>query len=482
MADQGRISQVALMVSRGPVYRTGAKMAESVAKAVTGCLFGIAIVTAVLSTIVRLRLRNGIGLDDVFLLLACVFLIASTVLLFLVSNALYFEEALTLDPASVTFSADSFDQLDWYQKMIYAYLDLSQTATYCVKFSFLFFFRLLIDRLRYMIIYWRVVVVVSVLAWAYAMCTAFIGCPDFGLDISCIGESVFVKSVALSVTTSTLDIVTDLMIITIPVRLLWKVRIKHRQKFILGSTLCLSVFMIITCIIQMSGLGVSGTATGLGTSGQSFDVVWQVFWTQVEASVAVTVISFTSFRSLFVASNASPKNSKSLRWYSFKRSKDSHEKPLKGTPGESTTAQDSTGQRTLPAAHLSALKSIDDPAPPATGFAARRWPSDDKLTMPRVLDARTPTRMPSPPARRLEDKSLPPTPPSPLSVDSAARRPPPDEESLVGYPLANLEQPTQPYYQMSFEHDYALGETAHPPGQFVLDPRDSIVRPGSPGW
>ena len=139
--------------------------------------------TAILSTIVRIRLRNGLGLDDMFLLLACVFLIASTGLLFLVSDALYFEEELTLDPATVTFSANSFEQLDWYQKVIYAYLDLSQTATYCVKISFLCFFRLLIDRLRYMIIYWRVIVVISVLAWAYAMCTAFIGCPDFGLDI-----------------------------------------------------------------------------------------------------------------------------------------------------------------------------------------------------------------------------------------------------------------------------------------------------------
>ncbi|MCJ1383142.1 hypothetical protein MMC17_006255, partial [Xylographa soralifera] len=270
--------------------------------------------------------------------------------------------------------------------------------------------------------------------------------------------------------------------ITIPVRLLWKVRIKRRQKFILGSTLCLSVFMIITCIIQMSGLGVTGTATELGTSGQSFDVVWQVFWTQVEASVAVTVISFTSFRSLFVASTPSPKNTRSLHWYSFKRSKDSREKALKGTPGQSSTAQDSTGQRSLPAAHLSPLKSVDDSALPATGFAARKWPSDDELAMPRVLGGSTTTRNNTMPGRRLEDKSLPPTPPSPSSMDSLPRRPPLDEESLVGYPLANLAQPSQPYYQMSFENDDAIGEAAHSPGQFVLDPRDSIFRPGSPGW
>ncbi|MCJ1414004.1 hypothetical protein MMC32_000329 [Xylographa parallela] len=232
----------------------------------------------------------------------------------------------------------------------------------------------------------------------------------------------------------------------------------------------------------MSGLGVTGTATDLGTSGQSFDVVWQVFWTQVEASVAVTVISFTSFRSLFVASNPSPKNTRSLRWYSFKRSKDSHEKALKGTPGQSSTAQDSTGQRSVPGAHLPPMKSVDDSAPAATGFAARRWPSDDELAMPRVLDASSATRTNAVPGRRPEDKSLPPTPPSPLSMDSLPRGPPPDEESLVGYPLANLAQPTQPYYQMSFEDDDATGKAPHSPGQFVLDPRDSIVRPGTPGW
>ncbi|MCJ1395550.1 hypothetical protein MMC18_008436 [Xylographa bjoerkii] len=203
----------------------------------------------------------------------------------------------------------------------------------------------------------------------------------------------------------------------------------------------------------MSGLGVTGTGTDIGTSGQSFDVVWQVFWSQVEASIAVTVISFTSFRSLFVASNPPSKNTRSLRWYSFKGSKESREKALKGTPGQSSSAEDSTGQRTLRAAHLAPLKSTDELAAPATGFAARKWPSDEELAMPRIIDGVTASRSDITAGRRLEDKSLPPTPPSPLSTESSARRQPVDEESLVGYPLANLAQPTQPYYQMSFEED-----------------------------
>ena len=214
--------------------------------------------------------------------------------------------------------------------------------------------------------------------------------------------------------------------------------------------------MIITCIIQMSGLGVVGTDTELGTSGQSFDVVWQVFWNQVEASVAVTVISFTSFRSLFVASSPPSKNKRSLHWYSFKGSKESREKASKETPGQSTTAQDSTGQRSLPAVHLAPQKTMDDATLPATGFAARRWPSDEEFTASEPRYAPSSAQKTVILARPNVDKSLPPSPPSPLSIDSfhRPRRPPPDEESLVGYPLANLAQPTQPYYQMSFENDY----------------------------
>ena len=42
-------------------------------------------------------------------------------------------------------------------------------------------------------------------------------------------------------------------------------------------------------------------ASGLRTSANSFDLVWELFWQQVEASVAVSMVSFTAFRSIFVS-------------------------------------------------------------------------------------------------------------------------------------------------------------------------------------
>ena len=85
-------------------------------------------------------------------------------------------------------------------------------------------------------------------------------------------------------------------VISIPVLLLWKVRISLRRKFVLGFILCLSIFTIIAAVIKVSG--------GFNNHGQT-DAAWAVFWLQAEAAVAVVIVSITAFRALFIARQAS---------------------------------------------------------------------------------------------------------------------------------------------------------------------------------
>ena len=73
--------------------------------------------------------------------------------------------------------------------------------------------------------------------------------------------------------------------------MLWNVRIKSQQKIAIGATLCLSTAMIVTCIIQISGLE---------SSAGSIDVTWGNFWQLAEACIAVLMVSLTALRSLFV--------------------------------------------------------------------------------------------------------------------------------------------------------------------------------------
>lgn len=96
-------------------------------------------------------------------------------------------------------------------------------------------------------------------------------------------------------------------VIVIPILLLWRVQIKLQQKLALGFSLCLSIIMIITAIVQISGIH---------APANTIDVVWEIFWQLMEACIAVIMVSLTAFRSLFVAHGSgakSPPKKPSLR-------------------------------------------------------------------------------------------------------------------------------------------------------------------------
>ena len=121
---------------------------------------------------------------------------------------------------------------------------------------------------------------------------------------ACSGPSGELRVIRDSTITGILDVLSDLIVLSFPVTLLKEIRIDARQKFVLALSLCLSILMIVVSIVRMSGLR---RAKG------EVDVIWQAFWQQQEASIAVIVVSVSAFRSLFVArltNNPPPKGIK----------------------------------------------------------------------------------------------------------------------------------------------------------------------------
>lgn len=97
-----------------------------------------------------------------------------------------------------------------------------------------------------------------------------------------------------------MDIVTDILVLSFPVFLLWKVRINFRQRLGLAVSLCLLVAMVIVAIVRIVGITLAN-----GT----VDIVWLAFWEQQECSISVIMVSVSAFRSFFVVSatnHASP--------------------------------------------------------------------------------------------------------------------------------------------------------------------------------
>jgi hypothetical protein len=91
-------------------------------------------------------------------------------------------------------------------------------------------------------------------------------------------------------------------VIVIPISLIWRVQIKPQQKFGLAAFLCLSIVMIIVAIVRSLGLRYHNT----------FDYTWLAMWQQIESCVAVTMLSLTAFRSIFVSTK--PSSDKARPW------------------------------------------------------------------------------------------------------------------------------------------------------------------------
>lgn len=123
------------------------------------------------------------SVDDAFFAFACVCLCASTALLFQLVGALYFEQKLVLDPSSVSLTTafQIIPELLGTQKVSYAHLTLTWTVIFSVKFSFMFFFKILIKRLTDLNVYWRVVVWINAVSYILCISDVFISCPHITL-------------------------------------------------------------------------------------------------------------------------------------------------------------------------------------------------------------------------------------------------------------------------------------------------------------
>ena len=149
----------------------------------------------------------------------------------------------------------------------------------------------------------------------------------------------------MSIADAVLDIITDLMIITIPIFLLKSVRIRAHQKLIIGVFLSLNLFMALTAAVRVSGLNYNG----------KFDIVWLYGWQHAEACIAVIMISLTAFRSVFVSSQSSRARREAANkpWYSSIIAAIKRRRAMNQGDEESTK-----GLPTIPSATLTGMRTF----------------------------------------------------------------------------------------------------------------------------
>ena len=77
---------------------------------------------------------------------------------------------------------DAVADILWFQRVEYTYISMVWLAILAVKFAFLAFFHHLVSRVRHLVIYWKVVTIVNVIAFVVCILTEFIECPYTSLQ------------------------------------------------------------------------------------------------------------------------------------------------------------------------------------------------------------------------------------------------------------------------------------------------------------
>ncbi|KAJ8131069.1 hypothetical protein O1611_g2555 [Lasiodiplodia mahajangana] len=258
-----------------------------------GALIGFALFCFVARIAIRLIYQKRLRLDDAFLLVAAASLIAATGVLYHISSYFYLSSAVPLNSQVTPYTTTNFSLLLDFQTKVRIYLALTWTTPYAIKGCFLAFMRPLVWHIsRGVNWYYWFIVGFCIISWAFAMAEPNIICPYFGADaVKCIVSlGTNIVAFQLTVIVNVLDILSDIMVVSIPIIVLRNSLLSRSTKFGVATFLCLSIFMAIIAIIRLSGYYYKG----YGNS------VWEFFWQQVECAVAVTTASITAFRTLFV--------------------------------------------------------------------------------------------------------------------------------------------------------------------------------------
>ncbi len=134
-----------------------------------GVLYGTAILAASMRTVFRIYSHRRLFLDDAFLLLACATLTAAISTLYIVISPLH----LVQEPGN----GGSSSQIHLYQVLRLTHRALVWTAIFSVKFSFLYFFRQIVERIQSLMRHWKVVGMTNIVACAFCVCFSFTACP-----------------------------------------------------------------------------------------------------------------------------------------------------------------------------------------------------------------------------------------------------------------------------------------------------------------
>ncbi len=148
-------------------------------------LFALCLISSFARLYIRIGVQKNFSIDDGLLLFGVGCLIAAMTLLFIFVDRMYLVGAIESGTLGIEHSSAIIKDVFDLHKFVTVGLVLTWCSIISVKFSYLFLFKRLIDRLRPMIIYWWFVAVFNAIISVYGAAVYFAICPHFYSLRSC---------------------------------------------------------------------------------------------------------------------------------------------------------------------------------------------------------------------------------------------------------------------------------------------------------
>ncbi|QSZ36724.1 hypothetical protein DSL72_006607 [Monilinia vaccinii-corymbosi] len=282
------------MESVAPTQRP-ALVKESVFNGIVWGGMGVSLLFVIGRIAIRFKSFGRLWVDDAFVVIGWICILISTVIWHFEAHSLFLSAAIASGQMSPLDDPTYVTDTEHYLRASVAVIILFYTSLMTIKLSFMFFFRRLLSGVheRNLMIQWWSILAAIVVAWLVCIGDIEYRCLVSKFEViatKCVQSgSIDFQRITLGVNCA-LDVITDILIITIPVAILWKVKITQRHRLALYGLFSLTVITMAFAIIRVAVVS---------TASRQPDSSWLYMWSAIEPPVAVVISCLVSFRALF---------------------------------------------------------------------------------------------------------------------------------------------------------------------------------------
>ncbi|KAE8382377.1 hypothetical protein BDV26DRAFT_253858 [Aspergillus bertholletiae] len=243
---------------------------------------------------VRIAFFRRLFVDDFFVLLAWAIMLTTAVIWQIQGQVLY--KLYAVSTGQEPYTPAVLPMFESFMRYIAPMTIMFYSGLWAIKFSFMSFFFRLNSKVKSHRIWWYVVMFVVGGVYIASVADIDYKCSRGGLEFiltKCSDLDHIHYQNRTFWANCAGDVVTDMLILSIPILILWNTRISLQKKLVLFGVFSATVVIMAVAIIRV---------VVNNSLNSSVDIGWLYLWSFVEMGTAIIIACVASFRQLFVTS------------------------------------------------------------------------------------------------------------------------------------------------------------------------------------